>query len=112
MAQFDVRTSVGSGRAVVTLAGECDLTVREELTAALLAAVNTSPVVVVDLSAVSFLDSSGIHGLIAAYHAAKRDSRSLYVVNAGGLVAELLDITGVGELLKPPDSKWRERGGA
>jgi anti-sigma B factor antagonist len=112
MAQFDVRTSSASGRAVVALAGECDLNVREELAAALLAAVKAAPVVVVDLGAVSFLDSSGIHGLIAAYHAAQRDNRSLYVVNAGGVVADLLDITGVGELLKPPASAGWEDGDA
>jgi anti-sigma B factor antagonist len=102
MAQLEVRTSVESGRVVVSLAGECDLAARDELKTALLTAVERSPVVVVDLSAVSFLDSSGVHGLVTAYHAARKDSGQLYVVNAGGVVADLLDLTGVADLLGPP----------
>lgn len=104
MARFEARTVAGSGRAMVSLTGEADLSVRDELTGALLAAVTTSPVVVVDLGGLTFLDSSGVHGLITAYHAAKREHRRLYVVNAGGVVAELLNLTGIAELLGPPDS--------
>ncbi|MEV0561772.1 STAS domain-containing protein [Dactylosporangium sp. NPDC050588] len=102
MAQFDVKTSEVDGRAVVALAGECDLTCREELTAALLAAVDLAPVVVVDLAALRFIDSSGIHALVAGHHAAQRQSRRLEVVNAAGVVAHVLDMTGVGDLLAPP----------
>ena len=38
MAGFEVTTSGGSDQAVVAVAGECDLTVRDELTSVLLAA--------------------------------------------------------------------------
>jgi anti-anti-sigma factor len=102
MAQFEAKSSTESGRVVVSLAGECDLTVRDELTTALLAAVGASRVVVVDLGALSFMDSSGVHGLVTAYHAAQRERVRLYVVNAGGVVAALLDLTGVADLLSPP----------
>jgi anti-sigma B factor antagonist len=102
MAQFELRTSAEAGQAVVALAGECDLAARDALTAALLAAVDGSDVVVVDLTELRFLDSSGLHGLIAGYHAAVERGGRLHVVNAGGVVARLLDLTGVGELLAPP----------
>ncbi|MGN9806382.1 STAS domain-containing protein [Micromonospora sp. L32] len=102
MAHFEARTSTEPGRAVVRLAGECDLAAREELTAVLLAAVAGAPVVLVDAGALDFLDSTGIHGLVTAHHAARAAGGRLYVVNARGPVANVLAITGVADLLRPP----------
>jgi anti-sigma B factor antagonist len=48
------------------------------------------------------MDSSGVHALIAGHHAALERGGRLYVVNAAGEVARLLDVTGVSELLRPP----------
>lgn len=102
MGRFEATTSVGTAAATVTLAGECDLSVRAELTAALDAAIARSRVVVVDVAGLTFLDSSGIHALVMAHHAAQDAGVKLYVVNAGGVVAELLDLTGVADLLRAP----------
>jgi anti-anti-sigma factor len=102
MGRFEARTSAEPDRLVVSLAGECDLAVRDELTSALLAAVGSAETVVVDLSELAFLDSSGLHGLIMAYHAAERSRRRLYVVNPAGPVAALLAVTGIADLLSPP----------
>jgi anti-sigma B factor antagonist len=101
-ARFDARTSVELDRVVVALVGECDLAGREELTSILLAAVAGADQVVVDMAGVTFLDSSGLHGLIVAYHAATDAGRRLYVVNAGPATATVLDVSGVGDLLSPP----------
>jgi anti-sigma B factor antagonist len=101
MGHFETRTTTEAGRAVVALAGECDLAVRDELAAALQAAVRDAHVVVVDLAELRFLDSSGVHGLITAHHAARDKGGHLYVVNSGGSVATVLDITGIGALLSP-----------
>jgi len=102
MAPFEARTSAEDGRAVVSLLGECDLTTRDELTTVLLTAVDSAPVIVVDLAGLRFIDSSGVHGLVTGHHAARRQGRRLHVVNAGGAVAHVLEVTGVGELLAPP----------
>jgi anti-sigma B factor antagonist len=107
MARFEATTSDEAGGVRVALAGECDLEVRDELTSTLLAAVSRSPVVVVDLGGLDFLDSSGVHGLITAHHAAKESGRKLFVVNPTGAVATVLDLTGVGDLLSPPAGNGR-----
>lgn len=107
MTRFEATTSDEAGTVRVALIGECDLEVREELTATLLAAVGRSPVVVVDLGSLDFLDSSGVHGLITAHHAAKASGRQLFVVNPTGAVATVLDLTGVGALLSPPPNNGR-----
>lgn len=102
MASFEATTSTQPGRVVVALSGECDLSVRDEFESVLMTAVDGAPVVVVDLARLDFLDSSGLHGLITAHHAARARGGRVSVVNASGVVADVLDVTGVGELLGPP----------
>jgi anti-anti-sigma factor len=102
MARFEATTSCEPDRIVVSLVGECDLSVRDEMTTALLDAVERSSVVAVDLGDLDFLDSSGLHGLVTAYNGACERGAQLYVVNARGVVAHLLELTGIGELLAAP----------
>ncbi len=101
MARFAATTSEEPGRVRVTLAGDCDLAVRDEMGATLLAAVGRADIVVVDLAEVDFLDSSGVHGLVAAHRAARDRGGHLYVENPTGSVAMVLELTGVGALLSP-----------
>lgn len=101
MAPFEVTATDGPGHVRVVLAGECDLAVSARLTEALLTAVRQSPLVVVDLAALDFLDSSGVHGLVTAHHAACDRGGRVEVVNPAGHVATVLDVTGVGPLLSP-----------
>jgi anti-sigma B factor antagonist len=114
MGQFEAKRSDESGAAVVALAGECDLSVRDDMAGVLMSTVAEAPVVVVDLAGLTFLDSSGIHALVMAHQAALRQGGRLYAVRAGGAVADLLDLTGVADLLRPPDDggfiRWGERG--
>lgn len=105
MSDFAATTSTEGKRLVVSLAGECDLTVRTQLASVLTEAVNRSPTVVVDLAALAFLDSSGIHELITAHHLALERRRHVYVRNASGIVASMLDLTGIDELLRLPDGE-------
>ncbi|OJF13386.1 STAS domain-containing protein [Couchioplanes caeruleus] len=108
MARFEATTSTAPGRFVLALAGECDLEGRDRLSELLLGAIDRADLVVVDLEAVTFVDSSGIHALVTAHHAAKRAGGRLHVVNARGPVATVLEITGVAQLLAPPETGPRE----
>jgi anti-sigma B factor antagonist len=100
MARFAATVSDVPGGLRVALAGDCDMAVRDQLTAALLDAVGRSTSVVVDLAAVDFLDSSGVHGLVAAHRAALERGGRVYLENPTGSVAAVLDLTGVGPLLE------------
>ncbi|MEV0716871.1 STAS domain-containing protein [Asanoa sp. NPDC050611] len=102
MVQFQARTFAEPERTVVSVSGECDLTVREQFTSVLVSAVDEAAVVVVDLAGLRFMDSSGVHGLIVGYHAARDKRRRFYVVNAAGEVARVLELTGLDGLLSPP----------
>lgn len=103
MSDFAATTSTEGQRLVVSLAGECDLTVRSELASVLADAINRSPTVVVDLGELAFLDSSGIHELISAHHLAREQRGHVYVRNASGIVASVLDLTGIDRLLHLPE---------
>jgi anti-sigma B factor antagonist len=102
MATFEARTSAEPGRIIVTLTGECDLSSREHLTAVLLDGLHRAKAVFVDVAGLTFLDSSGVHSLITAHHAAKNTGGRVYVINASGPVEAVLDLTGVGALLSVP----------
>lgn len=107
MPNFEAKTLHGQ-YPVVSLSGECDLATCAELAdalaSALAGAVAEPPVVVVDLGGLVFIDSSGVHQLVMAHHAARERNGHVYVRNACGSVATVLELTGVGELLAlPPD---------
>ncbi|KUL33402.1 STAS domain-containing protein [Actinoplanes awajinensis] len=102
MASFEARTATAPGRITLILSGDCDLTVRDKLTVALLDAVSRSTTIFVDVGGVGFLDSTGVHALVTAHHAALARSSRLYVINATGAVAAVLDLTGLGTLLQAP----------
>ena len=111
-AVFEVRTDTGQdGVTVVTVAGEVDMTVSPQFEQTLLDAAGAggAPPVVVDLEAVRFLDSSGVHALVKGYHAANNAGGSLVVRNATGVVARVLYITGVaGALGLPVEDETKE----
>ena len=71
---------------------------REELAEGLRrceAAPDPSPELVVDLSQVTFLDSTGIRALVDAEQALARRGGRLVVRGASGVVRRCLDVTGV-----------------
>ncbi|MEU4217468.1 STAS domain-containing protein [Actinoplanes sp. NPDC026623] len=107
MASFEARTAAGKGRVTVVLHGECDLTARAQLTAVLLDAVGREESVFVDVAGVSFFDSTGVQALVIAHHAARRRKGQLFVVNAGGAVAAVLELTGLDALLRAPAEERR-----
>ena len=107
MASFEARTAVGPGRVTVFLSGDCDLTARDQLTAALLDGVSRSGAVFVDVSAVGFLDSTGVHALVTAHHAAQGRGGRLYLQGATGTVAAVLELTGLDTLLQAPAEEHR-----
>jgi anti-anti-sigma factor len=102
MGVFSVRTAESAGLRIVRVSGDCDMSVSDELTAALIDAVNSSPQVEIDLAAVDFLDSSGIHALVTAYHRAVANGGTLRVTHAVGVVASVLELTGIAQLLSAP----------
>ncbi|MDI1462680.1 STAS domain-containing protein [Catellatospora sp. KI3] len=103
--EYGVTHGTEDGLAVVRVQGEIDLMTADALRDELCAAVQAAPVVMVDLSGVGFLDSTGVRSLFDAYKCAADLGHHLYVRDAQQWVAKVLDVTGVGRLLTPPAPK-------
>ena len=93
-------TSEGVGATRVACAGEVDVSNASELRDALNQALEGAPQTLeVDLSAVSYIDSTGIGVLVGAAHRADEAGADLAVLNPQRNVARVLDMLGVsGEL--------------
>ena len=85
------------GATVVSVAGEVDMITAPKLRECLLA---TQGDVVVDLSAVSFLDSSGIAALINARSQLDAAGGNLTLRNPKGLIRRALEIIGLADWIE------------
>jgi anti-anti-sigma factor len=94
---FTINDSVDAGVARLVLGGEVDLavisTIRQHVTAQL----KNDDVreIVIDLSATTFMDSSGIGELISCRRLATEAGKTLRAIGAQGRVADVLDLSGV-----------------
>ncbi|GAA4449381.1 STAS domain-containing protein [Phytohabitans houttuyneae] len=91
------------GAAVIYLEGDLDMQAEEKVVAEIETALDgPQRDVVVDLSAVPFLDSSGVRALLRGREAAQRRGVQLYVRDPRRIVLEVLQITGVAPLFGLP----------
>jgi anti-anti-sigma factor len=99
----------GRQRVVVKLSGELDLAVAGTLQAALDAARPAAELVLLDLTALTFMDCAGIGVLVEEQQRAQADGYSVVVTGASGEVADLLALTGLDEQLGDADARWARR---
>jgi anti-anti-sigma factor len=83
---------------VVTVCGEIDLETCVKLSTAL-AALEGTRNVSLDLSDVSYIDSTGLRVLLTARDAAEKAGGSLHISASSHIVSRLIEITGVTGLL-------------
>ncbi|MFD6966847.1 STAS domain-containing protein [Streptomyces sp. NPDC059979] len=95
---FDVDVTVHPGRTVVTVTGDLDMDTCPHLTQALDALTLRGQVLALDLSAVTFMDSTALNLLLALLTRAHTEDAvlELYEVPEQGL--RLLDLTGARDL--------------
>jgi anti-anti-sigma factor len=91
-----------SGRtAVVTTAGEIDLTNAEGLRDTLLSALNSGALgLVVDLTATTFLDSAGVTALVRASRRAAATEATLRLAVTAAPVLRVLNLVGIDRLIE------------
>jgi anti-anti-sigma factor len=98
---LSVSTDRRDGTATVALAGELDLGSKDQVERAIGQAVDLDGVrlVLVDLSGLAFIDSSGIAVLLKGRRQADKAGIAYQVSAAGGIVRQVLSLTGVLEHL-------------
>jgi stage II sporulation protein AA (anti-sigma F factor antagonist) len=99
-ARLEVEHESVTGGAVLTVAGEIDADTAGILTSALAeAGASGPPAVVVDFTAVTFMDSSGINTLLHAHHDLAARGARLAVAGVPASVLRILGLTGVDQVI-------------
>jgi len=94
----------GDGATVLVVAGEVDMSTVQPLRSAIVDVLDRgAPELVVDLDAVTFLDSTGISVLVLGRRTATGTGTRYRVVNARDMVARVLEVTGVRDYLNEAD---------
>jgi anti-sigma B factor antagonist len=94
--------SVRSGSlAIVVPYGELDMTVTDDLQAAINAALKSQPLIIgIDLRGLTFIDSSGIHALLKAGHRSHAEGRRFFLVRGSEHIDRLLFALGMDGLFE------------
>jgi anti-sigma B factor antagonist len=101
---FDIQTETEGSSALVRIRGDFDLQVAERVADALTEIESNEPaLLVIDLSRLSFMDSSGM-GVIAAAHArAVEEDRRFAVVNPPAGVRRAFEVSRLNEIMTTVD---------
>lgn len=100
---FGISTDRGEGTTRLALRGELDLATLPHLEAALEEVSGNGDRLVLDLRELSFLDSSGLRGLLAAHARCQSERRELTILRGPESVERVFALTGTDELLPLAD---------
>jgi anti-sigma B factor antagonist len=97
---FEVSTVRQDSATIVVVTGDVDLETGPRLRDSLLAALNTDPSrLVLDLSQVTFMDSSGLGALLGAHRHARLAGTELVLAACSERVIEILQLTNLDQVL-------------
>jgi len=92
--EFNISSKVNEGVVLIRVAGEIDMFTSPELRDVLLPCFKPStPGIVVDLSGVSFMDSSGIATLVEGLQWSRKQGRKFILTGLGTTVFNALSLT-------------------
>jgi len=97
---MQIATTPGSDRYLITVSGEVDLATSPELDVAIIAAIDSgTPSVVIDLTDVSFMDSSGLGVIVRALKRCREAENDLDLVITNERVLKVFGITGLDQVI-------------
>ncbi|MBV9803610.1 MAG: STAS domain-containing protein [Solirubrobacterales bacterium] len=115
---FAVETHITGGVVRLALSGELDLVSTPALERAMDELTPEVELIIIDLRAVEFMDSTGLHGVLRAQQRAHDSSQRFALIRGGDQVQRLFELTGVaegltivdspGELVEAHGTSWRQ----
>jgi anti-sigma B factor antagonist len=109
---FRVEVRSENGAQLLSVTGELDLASSPALEEELERVANESPsLVIIDLRALDFMDSTGLSVLIRAHQRAQERGHEFGIVNGSRQVRRLLSLTGVADrltIVEEPDELLRD----
>ena len=97
--EFEVTVTSQDGVCVVMVSGELDLDTMVELSTAL-AVENGLATTIIDLRGLTFIDSSGVSGVMAAARRARDTGSRLVCVRGSARIQRIFELTGVDTVLE------------
>ena len=102
---MQIATTPGSDRYAITVSGEVDLASSPELDTAIIAAIESgSSSLVIDLTDVSFMDSSGLGVIVRGLKRCREADKDLDLVITNERVLKVFGITGLDQVIPIHDS--------
>jgi anti-sigma B factor antagonist len=102
---MQIATTPGSDRYVITVSGEVDLASSPDLDAAIIAAIESgSSSLAIDLTDVSFMDSSGLGVIVRGLKRCREADKDLDLVITNERVLKVFGITGLDQVIPIHDS--------
>jgi anti-sigma B factor antagonist len=101
---LDISVRRERGVAIAAVRGDIDISTVSELRETLVTLAGSGEAVIVDLSEVTFIDSTGLGALIGAYRQAVASGSSLHAVCAQPQARKLLWLTGVDRRIPVADT--------
>jgi anti-sigma B factor antagonist len=98
-AQLTVKATRGSNGLLVTVSGELDMAVADELFDIVLKQLADEPNLTLDFAQVTFCDSSGIRSLVHLYNHQADAGGTLRLINTTHAVRRVIETTGLAEYL-------------
>jgi anti-sigma B factor antagonist len=96
----EIATATANGAMTISLGGELDIAVADQLSATLIDIISKAPTIVVcDLGRVTFIDSTGLRVLLRMREAARHSSRKLLIGRTSEPVRRVLSITDLTKIL-------------
>lgn len=102
---MQIATTPGSDRYVITVSGEVDLASSPDLDTSIIAAIASGAAsVVIDLTNVSFMDSSGLGVIVRGLKRCREADKDLDLVITNERVLKVFGITGLDQVIPIHDS--------
>jgi anti-sigma B factor antagonist len=102
---MQIATTPGSDHYVITVSGEVDLATSPELDTAIIAAIESgTSSVAIDLTDVSFMDSSGLGVIVRGLKRCREADKDLDLVITNERVLKVFGITGLDQVIPIHDS--------
>lgn len=89
---MEIKTREEGGYAVLELGGEVDLSCSPEARKQILACLESGKNLLVDLSAITYIDSSGVASLVEGYQTAKRQNLKFGLVGVSAAAMNVLQL--------------------
>jgi anti-sigma B factor antagonist len=102
---MQIATTPGSDRYLITVSGEVDLATSPDVDTAIIAAIESgSSSLVIDLTDVSFMDSSGLGVIVRGLKRCREADKDLDLVITNERVLKVFGITGLDQVIPIHDS--------